>query len=262
MDKNAPTEELLARIKTLESKLRALEGNRKAAIDDHREGALREISSGISHNLNNLLTGMRLQAELIESISAEPEVLECVADIIHTGRRGAELVARLGLALRKNVPAIPHPIDLKTVVEDGVETSRATQEGESALEGRTIVLNVDVPEKLPRIRTTETGLIDIVKNANEALPEGGVISISARAHQTCVQLTVQDDGIGVDADSLNVAMIPFFTTKNDIGSGLGLSAINGLLREWGAKLDIASSPGNGTSAVIDFPIAEDTDPES
>ena len=85
-----------------------------------------ELSAGISHNLNNLLTGMRLQAELIESISADPEVLECVADIIHTGRRGAELVARLGLALRKNVPAIPHPIDLKTVVEDGVETSRAT----------------------------------------------------------------------------------------------------------------------------------------
>ena len=256
---NLSKEELLARLKTLESELAVLEGNRRSAVDDQRTRALRDISSGISHNLNNLLTGMLLQAELIEGATNDPEILECVQDIIRTGRRGADLVARLGLALRENVPVVPHPIDLKTVIVEAVENSRAIWQGESALEGREVSLTSEVPDDLPSIQATESGLIDIVidliKNANEALPDGGTILIVAVEVEDAVRLTITDDGIGMDADTLSRAAFPFFTTKNDVGSGLGLSTIDGLVHTWGGRLDIVSSPGKGTTVVVDFPTA-------
>ena len=239
MNEDLTKNELLARLRTLESKLEALERNQHASIEDHRARALREISSSISHNLNNLLTGVLLQAELIESATTDPEILECVQDIIRTGRRGADLVARLGLALRENVQAVPHPIDLKTTIEEGVENSRAIWEGESTLEGRAISLSMDVPDDLPPILATESDLIDIVidliKNANEALPNGGSIRISAKSVGKLVRLTVQDDGIGMDSDTLRRATFPFFTTKSDVGSGLGLSTIEGLVGTWGGQ---------------------------
>ena len=126
---------------------------------------------------------MLLQAELIQSATTDPEILECVQDIIRTGRRGADLVARLGLSLREDIPVVPNPIDLKTVVDEAVETSRAIWEVASKLEGRKIELKVDIDDDLSPVMTTESGLIDIVidliNNANEALPKGGKITISA-----------------------------------------------------------------------------------
>lgn len=260
MNEDLTKNELLARLRTLESKLEAIERNRHAAIEDHRSQSLREISSGISHNLNNLLTGMLLQAELIESATTDPEILECVQDIIRTGRRGADLVARLGLALRENVRAVPHPTDLKTAIEEGVENSRAIWEGESTLEGRRIVLTMEVADDLPSIMATESDLIDLVidlvKNANEALPEGGAIRISAKSAGKFVRLSIQDDGIGMEPETLRRATSPFFTTKSDVGSGLGLSTIEGLVKTWGGKLDLVSTLGNGTTVLVEFPTAD------
>lgn len=260
MSDDQSTEQLLARIKLLESKLEASERHRKAAIDENRAQALREISGGISHNLNNLLTGMLLQAELISAASKDPEVLECVRDIIHTGRRGADLVARLGLALREKVLDDPHPVVLKDVVDEAVENSRAIWQGESNLEGRKVDLVANIPEDLPPVQATGSGLIDIVidliKNANEALPDGGSIEISASREGEFVRLSIRDDGIGMDADTLRRATLPFFTTKRDVGSGLGLSTTEGLLDSWGGALDIASTPGRGTSAIVALRVAE------
>ncbi|HAA77599.1 TPA: hypothetical protein DCE37_21010 [Candidatus Latescibacteria bacterium] len=162
--------ELIARRKAQESKLAALEGNSQSTIEDHRLHALREISSGISHNLNNLLTGMLLQAELISSASSDPEVLECVQDILRTRRRGADL----GLALRENISSVPHPIDLKTAVLQEVENSRAVWEAESNLEGRELQLSVEIDDPLPQVHATASDLndfvIDLLNAGDSTLP--------------------------------------------------------------------------------------------
>lgn len=201
-----------------------------------------------------------LQAELIESATTDPEILECVHDILRTGRRGTDLVARLGLALGENVSVVPHPIDLKTGVEKGVENTRAIWEVKSALEGRKVVVSLDIPDDLPLILATESGLIDmiidLITNANDALPEGGAIKISAKQKANFIRLSVRDDGIGMDADTLRRATSPFFTTKPDVGTGLGLSTIEGLVETWGGKLDLASTPGKGTTVLVDFPTVD------
>jgi signal transduction histidine kinase len=203
---------------------------------------------------------MLLQAELIQSATTDPEILECVQDIIRTGRRGADLVARLGLSLREDIPVVPNPIDLKTVVDEAVETSRAIWEVASKLEGRKIELKVDIDDDLSPVMTTESGLIDIVidliNNANEALPKGGKITISATQTGNKVRLTVHDDGVGMHTHSLEHATSPFFTTKNDVGSGLGLSTIENLVNAWGGYLDLASKPGHGTTVLVVLPTAE------
>ena len=109
---------------------------------------------------------MLLQAELISSASSDPEVLECVQDILRTRRRGADL----GLALRENISSVPHPIDLKTAVLQAVENLRAVWEAESNLEGRELQLSLEIDDPLPQVHATESDrndfVIDLINNAN------------------------------------------------------------------------------------------------
>ena len=105
--------------------------------------------------------------------------------------------------------------------------------------------------------TTESGLIDMVidliRNAEETLTDGGRISISAVQVDDKVKLTIEDNGIGMDSDTLERATLPFFTTKNDVGSGLGLSTIEGLITAWGGRIDLTSTPGEGTTVILIIP---------
>ena len=78
-------------------------------------------------------------------------------------------------------------------------------------------------DDLPPVQATRSGMIDIIidliQNASEALTEGGTIAVSAEQTQSSVRLSVKDNGVGMDAETLRRAADPFFTTKNDVGSG-------------------------------------------
>jgi signal transduction histidine kinase len=106
--------------------------------------------------------------------------------------------------------------------------------------------------------TTESGLIDIVidliKSADEALPDGGKVKISATQVGENVRLAINDNGVGIDSHTLERASTSFCSTKNDVGSRLGLSTIEGLVNAWGGHLDLASTSGENPTAIVILPI--------
>jgi CheY-like chemotaxis protein len=110
-------------------------------------------------------------------------------------------------------------------------------------------------------------LLNLVVNARDAMPDGGTLTIAARMAEPpaggglrpgrYVSLSVSDTGVGMDAETMNRAIEPFFSTKGiGKGTGLGLSMIHGLAAQLGGRLDLASTPGVGTTVQIWLPVAE------
>jgi len=126
-----------------------------------------------------------------------------------------------------------------------------------------IQLNVDVDEKIPilfvdRYRV-QTALFNLIQNALEAMSEGGKIHITARAvpQNNAVAITVRDNGPGIPPELLARVCEPFFSTHTDEGlRGLGLAIVQDIVKIHGGKIEMKSSPYEGTQIVLYFPIVE------
>ena len=221
---------------------------------------LREVANGISHNLNNLLTGVLLQAELIESVAQEPEVQECVKDILRSGRRAADLINRLSLSLREDTVDAPESINANDIIHEAIEATQPNGLDEAERRGQNITFHHN-QEDLPLILATRTlllnMLVDLIRNAIEAMPNGGTITIATRREGRRICMSVSDEGVGMDADTVLRAPNPFFTTKRTVGAGLGLSTVSGILSRWGGSMDIRSQQDSGTTVSLFLPVAGD-----
>ncbi|MGA1196623.1 MAG: hybrid sensor histidine kinase/response regulator, partial [Candidatus Latescibacterota bacterium] len=111
---------------------------------------------------------------------------------------------------------------------------------------------------VPPINGTPSGLYDIVINlifnAVDAMPKGGHIALTTIPIQDHVRLLFSDTGTGMSEAVLERIFNPFFTTKGDVVTGLGLSTVYGTINRWGGKIDVTSTLGQGTTFTLDFPI--------
>jgi CheY-like chemotaxis protein len=138
--------------------------------------------------------------------------------------------------------------------------------------GSAIEITTTFPLTLPSVLSDsnqlESALLNLVVNARDAMPEGGLIAISARRHSLrkgqvpelqegdYVCLSVKDEGEGMDAATLEKATAPFFTTKGvGKGTGLGLPMVQGLMAQSGGRLLMKSVPGAGTTAELWLPVS-------
>jgi signal transduction histidine kinase len=127
---------------------------------------------------------------------------------------------------------------------------------------RRIAIHVDVPRGMPHIVGDSTQisqvLVNIVVNAFQAMPEGGACAIGAQVKEgedtDWCELTVRDTGPGIKNEDLPRLFEPFFTTKTN-GSGLGLAVAYRIVQDHGGTIDIASTPGTGTTVTVKLPVA-------
>jgi signal transduction histidine kinase len=131
-------------------------------------------------------------------------------------------------------------------------------------EERKILLEQAVEESLPSVLGDETAisqvLVNIVVNAFHAMPNGGLCRIAAEARHAngmrWVIVSVKDTGIGIKKEELARVFEPFFTTKSR-GTGLGLAIAYRIMEDHGGTIQVSSTPGIGTTAVLTFPVAVD-----
>lgn len=219
--------------------------------------AVGELSAGVSHNLNNILTSVLGPAQLLKRKTDDPELLREVDDIVTSAVRARDLVHQLHLSVR-NIEEEPlQPVSIIKVLGEAVQTSRPRWRDETEALGRTIEVLIHGKD-VPPIQGTEAGLHDIllnlIFNAVDALPEGGTITIEAQHIGDQVEVVFSDTGKGMEEEVRRKVFEPFFTTKMDIGTGLGLSTVWNTVNGWNGSIAVESEPGEGTTFTLRFPV--------
>jgi CheY-like chemotaxis protein len=146
-----------------------------------------------------------------------------------------------------------------------VELTRARWYDMPQQRGAVVTLKLDLAADLPAVLGTESelreALINLVFNSVDAMPSGGTLTLRTRRPADAgepVRVEVTDTGVGMDEATRRRCLEPFFTTKGDRGTGLGLAMVYGVVQRHGADIEIASSVGHGTTMGIAFPPAQET----
>jgi PAS domain S-box-containing protein len=221
--------------------------------------AVGQLTGGIAHDFNNLLTVIIGNIEIIRDFSSDDK-LKSFADMsLEAAERGASLTQQL-LAFGRRQSLKPEPLRIDQVVGSMVGLLGRTL-------GELIEIRIETDQKqapaLADRSFLESAILNLVVNARDAMPQGGVLTITTGARlggpdeselpigQPVVFITISDTGVGMSPEVLERAFEPFFTTK-DIGkgTGLGLSMVYGFVEQSGGHVRIESKVGEGTSVTL------------
>ena len=217
--------------------------------------AVGQLVSGVAHELNNPLAGILAFSQLLMA-TAHPDqaVRDAVGSINKEAKRAAKIISNLLLFARQRPPERTLT-DVNQVVLDALELRRY------ALRTHQIDLHTDLDPDLPHVLADGSQLqqviLNLVTNAEHALREhegAKRLTITTRKAGDLLRVTVSDSGPGVPHDLQDRIFNPFFTTKKvGEGTGLGLSISDGIVREHGGHLRLASPPGEGAVFVLELP---------
>jgi PAS domain S-box-containing protein len=226
------------------------------------------LAGGIAHDFNNLLTVVIGNANLaLEETPPAAPVRDNLVQLERAAQRAAELTRQM-LAYAGRGRFVVEPIDLNRLIEESYELLHASLDKQISLK---LALSAEGPTVEADATQLRQVLMNLVINAGEAIGERpGVVTLATRTIWADVEqlapmnggrdlpagwyaeITVSDTGSGMDAATLQRIFEPFFTTKFD-GRGLGLAAVQGIVRRHRGALTVASTPGQGTSFTVLLP---------
>jgi signal transduction histidine kinase len=218
--------------------------------------ALAQLALGAAHEINNPLLGMLSHLELELKSTADPEQRLEIEQCIQGARRISATLRGLVNYARPG-PLVLSKISLHRLVADTL----AFLEHQPIVRGKR--LENQVPADLPHIRADANQLsqvlMNLLLNAAEATPEGGVITLSANrlTFVDTIEIRVTDTGSGIPPDVLSHVFDPFFTTKRGRGTGLGLSISQAYVRSHNGEIRIDSVVGHGTTVTLSLPIRQE-----
>jgi signal transduction histidine kinase len=231
------------------------DGSRPAAVPS---AAIPSVPiSGVVHDLGNLI---QIAASALNIISRSPETA--------SGSTLAPVVARASVSLQRAAALVQQTIHL---AREGSATVEAVSVMACLMEVQALVrstwepavrFEVQASADLPRVTCSrvslQSALMNLLFNARDAMPNGGVISMGAatigneRAASE-IEIRVADNGLGMTRDAMLRAFEPFFTTKATGLGGLGLPMVKRFAEEAGGGVDIESEPGVGTTVILRLP---------
>jgi signal transduction histidine kinase/ActR/RegA family two-component response regulator len=248
-----------------------LKHSQKAILEQERLRAIGQMASGIAHDINNAISPVALYTESL--LEREPGLSERGRGYLVTIARAiddvAATVARMREFYRQREPQlVPTPVRLNGLVQQVVDLTRARWSDMPQLRGIAIQLETELAPDLPAILGVESevreALINLVFNAVDALPDGGTLTLRTRGPgpveagtetaEPQVVVEVSDTGVGMSEDTRRRCLEPFFTTKGERGTGLGLAMVYGVTQRHGAQVEIDSVVGSGTTVRLSFPL--------
>jgi signal transduction histidine kinase len=226
-------------------------------LQSERLAAIGRMAAHVSHEVRNPLSSIGLNVELLEEElrDASPETRELLAAVHkEIDRLGAVTEEYLRVARLPNPHLLPEYI--ADVVRGAVQLLR--REMLAAQVGVELTLDDDLPMVAMDEAQIRQVLINLLKNAREAMPSGGVVRIEARKSPGGVELRLADQGVGMDAEQKERIFDLFYTTKQR-GSGLGLPLTQQIVVAHGGHIRCESAPGQGTVFTLFFPAARASD---
>jgi signal transduction histidine kinase len=229
--------------------------HRRTIASEKKLGIL-EIARGVSHDINNALGAV---LPLVQSIISDlkescPNPEELLKDLRYV-EENVKLCVRIFRSVLEYAKSAESgqraPVDVKKSIHDAVKLV------ERGLNTQGISVEERIEDDLPPIEANRNRLqqafFNIISNARDAMPDGGLLKINARRDGKMIRVSFQDTGVGIDKGDLPRVMEPFFTTKK-AGTGLGLSICRSIVWESNGRMRVESEPGKGTTVSIDFPL--------
>ncbi|MBN9419476.1 hypothetical protein ABS71_05915 [bacterium SCN 62-11] len=216
--------------------------------------AVGRLAGGVAHDFNNLLTVIQGYTVILEA-EPDPETSqEAIESIRLAGDRAAALTAQL-LAFSRRTFVEAQVFDIHPLIQRSSSLIRSLL-GEDTqcdvqLSAEPCVVRMD-PTQFEQV------LMNLVVNARDAMPQGGLLKIQTSRDASQVRIAVKDQGHGMDSEVLEHIFEPFFTTKAmGHGTGLGLAVVHGVVTRWGGTIQVESTLGQGTTFHICFPLVLD-----
>lgn len=216
---------------------------------------LGHLTAGVAHEIGNPISALFVQAQLLErgtrklSSPQREKFRRTIALIQEELRRLDGIVRQFLKTLRPEVIHL-HENDLAELVEEVAELT------EAELKEKGITLARESPRGDVRGRMDKNlvkqAVLNLIKNAAQAMPRGGVITIRMESEDAYLRLAVSDQGIGIPGEKISRIFEPFFTTR-ETGSGMGLLVVYKAIRQHGGYVEVSSLPGEGTTFTIWLP---------
>jgi len=241
--------------------LEKLKATQEQMFQQERLRSLGQLAGGVAHDLNNTLLPVLGYADLLLTNPDLPEALRADVALIHTGATdAAAVVSRLkGFAQQQPQAFVSGTVDMEALLGKIPALTQPKWHNEAQRSGRKIELKLEL-ESTPAVRGNQTELREVltnlVINAVDAMPNGGAITLRLRAEPPLACVEVVDEGTGMTEMELKRCSEPFFSTKGEAGTGLGLSVCYGIIQRHSGRMAISSEPGRGTTVRIFLPLAK------
>ncbi len=241
-------------------------------LESERFNAIKLLAAGIAHEVGNPLNALNIHLQLLDReiqglaarLDAPPEssqesVEEVAADLRDLVGVAREEVTRLDLIISQFLGAIrpTQPNLARTRVEGLLEETLNLLRLE--VTNRDIEISIECPEPVPDIRVDrdqmKQAFFNIVRNAFQAMPDGGRLTIRLSSTSQDLVIAFEDSGKGIKREDMGRVFEPYYTSKSK-GSGLGLLVVQRIVREHGGALEVSSRESIGTRFVITLPLAE------
>ncbi|HEX7481201.1 MAG TPA: ATP-binding protein [Polyangiales bacterium] len=222
-------------------------------LQTERLAAIGRMAAHVSHEVRNPLSSIGLNVELLEEelAGANRETKDLLGAIHREIERLRAVTEEYLRVARLPNPRL-EPEHIGDVIQGTVQLMRAE------MNAATVTLDVELDDELPLVAMDEAQirqvLINLLKNAREAMPSGGRIGVRAQRKGDGVEVTVRDQGVGMDAEHKERIFDLFYTTKQR-GSGLGLPLTQQIVVAHGGQIRCESAPGEGTVFTLHFPAA-------
>jgi signal transduction histidine kinase/CheY-like chemotaxis protein len=242
----------------------------QAVMEQERLRVLGQMASGIAHDINNALSPVALYTESL--LEREAGLSPRTRAYLETTQRAiddvAHTVGRMREFYRQREPQlILMPVDLNRLVEEVLDLTRARWRDMPQQRGIVIRVCRELEAGLPPVAGIESeireALTNLILNAVDAMPSGGALTLrtsttgysGSQFAPARVHIKVADTGVGMDEETRRRCLEPFFTTKGERGTGLGLAMVYGVAQRQNAELEVESVFGAGTTVGLNFPAA-------
>ncbi|MBP7636970.1 MAG: PAS domain S-box protein [Kiritimatiellae bacterium] len=229
-----------------------------STLESERSNAIKLLAAGVAHEIGNPLNALNIHLQLLarELLDLPEGTREPLADLVGVARTEVE---RLDTIIRQFLRALrpTQPVLRPEQPTDVLQETLALLKNE--FENRRITVSVDITEAIPAVQLDRSQIkqvfFNLIKNALEAMPDGGALRIEMGAGDVYVDIAFIDTGKGIAPEELQRVFEPYHTTKQT-GSGLGLMIVQRIIDEHGGEIELSSKPGAGTCFKVRLPRSE------
>ncbi len=245
-----------------------------SVLESERLNAVKLLAAGVAHEIGNPLNALNIHLQLLDrelrtvrkdfgapdvappepgALTAEISNLQELVDVARNEVSRLDLIITQFLrAVRPTKPKMA-AVQIQTLLEEALTLLR------HEVTNRDIDIEIASPEPVPRIQVDrdqiKQAFFNLIKNAFQAMPDGGSLQISLHSSDQFLAVAFQDSGVGIDPDDLGRIFEPYHTTKST-GSGLGLMIVQRIVQEHGGHIELMSKQNEGTRFTIYLPLAE------